>query len=306
MRREEGNAVRSNEKGVSSIRAKIARLLDYNIFDVATGMTLALLLFATTTEELLWYLRLSIYILVVAAIIYRPLTRNALYWFAITLILCVGLVKNWQFKDNHSFLIMYWCLAIGASLITVRAPGSLAHNARLLIGWCFLFAVISRFLSPDFLDGTFFHYALLEDVRMELIAKYVGNMPESMLQQNKTMHAAFMAYENPQAGLEILGNARVAWLAKAITWWVIIIETAIAIIFLWPQTERTAKWRDGLLLAFMFGTYILIPIVHYGWVLIAMGVAQSHPKYSIVRFLYGSLFILLLVYRYFIIEPVFG
>ena len=86
--------------------------------------------------------------------------------------------------------------------------------------------------------------------------------------------------------------ARAAALATVFT---AMLETALAVAFLVPL-RRLAAARDGLLLAFCASTYALAPVEGFGWLLVAMGVAQCEPVRRRTRLLYLLAFVLIGVY----------
>ena len=91
--------------------------------------------------------------------------------------------------------------------------------------------------------------------------------------------------------------ARFLWLAGFATFWTLGSEALLAAAFLWPGAGGLARWRDGALLLFCASTYAVATIEGFGWLLIAMGVAQCDPGRRRWRTLYLTLFALILVYR---------
>src|SRR5262245_14685477 len=81
------------------------------------------------------------------------------------------------------------------------------------------------------------------------------------------------------------------------TWWTVILEGAIAVVFLWPVKQRLSTLRDALLLTFCATIYAVVPVEGFGWLLIALGVAQCDPSRRRTRFLYLAVFALILFYR---------
>jgi amino acid permease len=91
---------------------------------------------------------------------------------------------------------------------------------------------------------------------------------------------------------------RFEWLASFATLWTLAIEVLIAISFLQPDRRRLTALRDPALLMFCATTYALLPtIAAFGWLLLAMGVAQCEAERHRMRLAYLGVFALLLVYR---------
>ncbi len=75
-----------------------------------------------------------------------------------------------------------------------------------------------------------------------------------------------------------------------------LIESALAVAFLWPGRGALAALRDPLLLVFCAGTYALVPVPGFGWLLLAIGIAQCPAERRVLRGLYVGAFVLLILY----------
>jgi hypothetical protein len=94
----------------------------------------------------------------------------------------------------------------------------------------------------------------------------------------------------------VYNSARLAWFAKAMTWWTLLIESAIAITFLAPRRFALSKLRDAFLLIFLITTYTSATVVGFGWVLAIMGFAQCSGEAQWRRRLYILAFVLIFLY----------
>jgi hypothetical protein len=116
-----------------------------------------------------------------------------------------------------------------------------ATNARLLIGFSFAFAVLWKgILSPDFMDGTYFHYTFLTDNRFQDFGLLFGGMEYADFAYDRQRLARL---GNANAAIEFLNlrsSDQLALLATVITWWTLFIEGALAVLFLWPKQVRRA------------------------------------------------------------------
>jgi len=81
--------------------------------------------------------------------------------------------------------------------------------------------------------------------------------------------------------------------AHALTWATLAVEGAVAAAMALPAA-RFAPLRDASLLLFCAGTYAIAPVAGFGWLLIAMGVAQTPSRRA--RTLYLGAFALLVFY----------
>lgn len=266
-------------------------------FDLVAAMTLVLLLLFTASS---WYMQVGVLSLSVAAVLYRPLARQAWFWFAITLILVVGLTDSWFYVDNHQFLITYWCFALGLARLAPSPEAFLAFNARVLVGLAFLFAVVWKLVSGDYLDGTFFEFHLIHHHRFAGLTELLGGIPASQLGQNVQSLQDLTRFGDPSAETAMHSSGRITLLANVLTWWTLGIEAFVAACFLWPVGRALSRWRDPALLAFLVTTYPVAPVVGFAWVLTAMGTAQSaDERFRYWTVLYAGVFLLVLVSLYF-------
>ena len=207
-------------------------------------------------------------------------------------------IFNWPMADNHAYLLCYWCLAIVLALLSHDPRACLAFNGRLLIGLAFALATLWKVvLSPDYLDGRFFRVTMLTDVRFEGFAQLAGGLTRDQLESLRgfvTQHVDGQFLEALDTPLE---PARFLWLARFMTWWTVLLEGAVAVAFLWPLERGVSRWRDALLLLFCVTTYAIAPVEGFGWLLIAMGVAQCESKQRKMRWAYLTAFALILIYR---------
>ena len=224
--------------------------------------------------------------------------RRPTLWFALAGLTAVRSIMDWPLADNHAYLISYWCLAIGLSLIVRDTNGCLAFNGRLLIGLVFAFAVLWKLaLSPDFLDGTFLRVTMLQDPRFEDWTRFVTGFSVDQLEAHR--NALDRHLDAPPFEIES-GPAlptRFVWLAEATTIWTAAIELAVAASFLGWRSGALSRLRHALLIAFCVTTYAVATVEGFGWLLISMGVAQCEPEQRKTRVFYLASFALILGYR---------
>lgn len=246
-------------------------------FELVGLMTLLLLLLF---PENIWYLKVGVYGLSILAILHRPLLRSPALWLALTFFLVAGHARSWFYIDNHKFLITYWCLAVGLARLAAEPMQALRHSARYLIGLAFLFAVVAKLLSPDYLSGAFFEGMLLSDVRFARVASFVGGIPLQNIQFSDLARLDLAEIGDPALPLPYPSSGRLSAFAFVLTWWTLFIELAVALAFLWPEDRGLSRWRDAVLLVFMITTYPIAPVIGFAWVLAAMGVAQASTQRS--------------------------
>lgn len=262
---------------------------DANLLDVVAAMTLLLLLLHTEPDK---YLRVPVTVLSTAGLLYRPLARKASFWFLVTAVLAAGHFTLWHLIDNHKYLMTYWCLALACSFLAEDPRRALASNARLLIGLCFFFAVLWKLKSPDFLDGSFFHFTLLVDPRFQNVTETVGGLSPTQWASNERSIASLSCFDTLQTAVQLQDGPRVVAIARLLTGWSMAIEALIALFFLWPDGPRASRGRDAALLLFLASTYPVATVLGFAWLLAAMGLSQASGFRS-SRLLYLLLFVLL-------------
>lgn len=261
--------------------------------DLAPRLTLALL---TLHAGQYWYIQVPMTVVCIAGFLLCSLYRSATYWVLLTGVMIWGNTVDWYEIDNHKYLMTYWCLAICCVLRHPDPAGSLALNARLLIGLCFTFATLWKLLAPDYLSGSFFQATLLTDRRFRSVAEFVGGVPSSMLDWNQLMVGQLGRGAGIFDEVPLQSSPRLPALANGLTAWTFTIELLLAAAFLAPLRSRLSAWRNPLLLVFGVTTYAVANVVGYGWLLMAMGASQCGPRERRSRILFVLTFFMIQVY----------
>jgi hypothetical protein len=216
-------------------------------------------------------------------------------WLALAVLMALRLASEFPLADNHLYLLTYWCLAIGLAQLTAARADTLARSARWLVGATFLCAVAWKLvLAPDFLDARFFRVTLLTDDRFAVLARAVGGLSTTQLAENRD------ALTPIDAGLEIVDGpvlvepAPLRRLGAGLTWGGLALEALLAGAFLLPMRRRVTAARHALLLTFCVVTYAVAPVGGFGWLLAAMGMAQTTD--GRLRAAYAAVCALVLVY----------
>ena len=271
------------------------QLSGINPVDLALRLTLLDLLLRPIGT---WQIRPALLVLAGAGLLVPGWLRRPALWLVLAGLTAVRSIIDWPLADNHAYLISYWCLAIALSLIVRDTDGCLAFNGRLLIGLVFAFAVLWKLvLSPDFLDGTFLRVTMLQDPRFEDWTRVSTGISIDQLEAHR--NALDRHLDAPPFQVEP-GPAlptRFIWVAEAATIWTAAIELAVAASFLWWRAGLLSGLRHALLIVFCVTTYAVATVEGFGWLLIAMGVAQCDAHRFRTRLFYLASFALILVYR---------
>ena len=240
--------------------------------DVVGGLTLAILLLTT---QKVWGLQIVLVPLVVAAVVDRRLMRAPGYWLAVLAVYAVGVAPSVLELDNHEFLLAYWLLALGLARAGADPAAGLATSARLLVGAAFAFAVLWKAVTPEYLSGDAFHGFLRLDPRFLGLDAALSDLTLADGDRTRAVASALRVVGDEGVWVAVRDGPEVGGLAAMMTGWTLAIEAAVAACFLAPPTSRVGRARDAALLVFLFTTYVLAPVLGFGWLLVAMGMAQS-------------------------------
>jgi hypothetical protein len=273
----------------------VERVLSPNAFELALRFTLLGLLLQPVGSE---SIRPWILCIAVVGLIVPSLTRRVELWGTLAVLTGLRVVLDWPLGDNHAYLLFYWCLAVAISLCAEDAPVSLARQGRWLIGLVFAFAVIWKaVLSTDFVDGTFFRVMLLTDPRFEDFVRLATSLTHDQIELQREA----LVRHADGGMLPMLAESRLPesfdGLARFMTGWTLFIEGLVAVLFLWPRRHASWAIRDVALLAFCASTYAVATVAGFGWLVIAMGIAQCDTERKHIRACYVACFALILFYR---------
>lgn len=250
-------------KGVSHFFAAIRKL---EPFDCALYLTLVIFIVERPDVQ-------SVVLFSAVGIIARPLLYSWVYWMILTLLFVTVSWQPWYAVPNHIYLQAYWCLAITICLRSDSKEELLAKSAKWLVGLVFLFAVIWKLRTPEFVDGRFIEFSILTDVRLAPLAGLLGIDLETVLQNREWLNGYTKAgLLSGQVQLTTTDGIRPVSLV--LSWWTILIEFVVSLVFLLPKQRVPRQWLHGCLLGFIFSTYLLAPVVGFGWALVAMGMSQ--------------------------------
>jgi hypothetical protein len=232
-----------------------------------------------------------------AGLLLPGVARSPALWGSLAFFSGLRVAVDYPLPDNHAYLLGYWCFAVFLALRAADSAAVLAASGRMLIGLVFAFATLWKLaLSPDFADGSFFRVTLLTDPRFGDLSRLVGDLSAESL-------AAHRAYLTQHADV---GQAALApppyppalrALATVLTAWTLVVEAFLAVAFLWPGRRGPARWRDAALLTFCATTFAVATVEGFGWLLLAIGVAQCPARRTRTRALYLATYALILGYR---------
>ena len=225
------------------------------------------------------HLPLDMALTVAAAILVclKSVRRSPWFWFGIVVAWLPRMYFDFQHYEDHCFFVIYWCGAMGLAVMGRRVEFSMRNSARLMIGLCFALGCIWKVISPEFYDGSLFHFKLLFDYRFEeMVTGPIGGLSSLTSASNlESYRNVRMALPGGEAAIEIPG--RVTWIAYVMTVWTIVIEGALAWAFLFSG-KLAERSRDFVLMFFMLSTYFVVPVMGFASIFMTLGIAQTRSN----------------------------
>ena len=271
------------------IRQEIA---DYDPWELAAKLTLLALLLSPVGN---WFIRPFTLGLSVMGLLVPGLWRSPSLWVALALLTGIRFYIDWPSADNHAYLLSYWCLAFAVSAWLGNRE-VLFSNARYLVALTFGFAALQKWISPDYLNGVFFLITFFLDDRFEEFVVLFSSVTFEQIDiAREYLEGDYRSAPAPDS-LPFVIPGSMWWLAILSTAWNLFEQTLIAITFLVPKDSRLGRIRDPLLLLFCFTIYAVVPVVSFGWLILAMGIAQSDGKSATLRYWYTGVFFALIFF----------
>lgn len=227
-------------------------------------------------------------VLALAMLVYSPLIRNRWCWLGMSLCLVVNNLWHWSRLVNHEYLYTYWVLVCAIAVWSRTPKQVLRWNARWLIGLCFLFATLWKFLGGEYLDGSFLHLTFLLDSRLAMGAVLFGGLDLATLAENRQIFETMQASAAVLDPQQLATTPRMAVASVVLSYWTILIEGLVAASFLFTAFRWLNQKRDWLLIGFVITTYTVIPVLGFGALLMVMGLIQSKNNF-IARIYLGLL-----------------
>jgi len=274
----------------------IRQLEEVDNLEVSLKITLVLFVFSNWVTGDRWEYFTPVLILAGLALVLPGFYKSKYLWYSIAFIFILKTISEWWFQDNHLFVNTYWAIAIAFALSFKDVKKVLAANARLMVGLVFSFAIVWKFLSPDFISGSYFHYSFLTDVRFIEEATLLGDVSRSEIDSNIRKLNEFEAAGTDQ--VELASSDRIKSLTHLITWHTVVIELLLAVLFLLPARLRISRYRNYLLIVFVLTTYLAMPIHSFAWLIIAIGISQVKDDEKPDKAILIACLPVMLIYQY--------
>jgi hypothetical protein len=264
----------------------------YDPWELAAKLTLLALLLSPVGN---WFIRPFTLSLSVMGLLIPGLWRSPSLWAGLALLTGIRFYIDWPSADNHAYLLSYWCLAFAISAWLGNRE-VLFINARYLIALTFGFATLQKWFSPDYLNGVFFLVTFFVDDRFEEFVVLFSSVTFEQIDiAREYLEGDYRSAPAPDSFPFVIPGS-MWWLSILSTAWNLFEQTLIAIAFLVPKDSRLGRIRDPLLLLFCFTIYAVVPVVSFGWLILAMGIAQNDGKSAALRYWYTGAFMALIFF----------
>lgn len=224
--------------------------------------------------------------------------RSAWPWLGLAAVLGASQALDWWRVDDHRVATTYWLAALGVSRLAQEPRRTLELTARILVGFLFLLAFSWKVASSQYTSGDFFRYTLLRDQRFEPAAVILGGVEREDLEATRRELSDHRAVGSFGDVVTVDVSRRLDAVAVGFTGWGLLIEGVVAAAFLLPFRRRWHWLRPATLLAFCLTTYLLVPVVGFGVLLVTAGLAQERGRR--VRRLYLATFVVVFLWGAFV------
>jgi hypothetical protein len=238
-------------------------------------------------------------------ILLRPVIFNRFYWLGITALFVffyqyLGLQ---HYLPNHHYIFSYILIATTVALFAKHYDEDwkslFSKMARLIIGFCFLFATIGKFLAPEFLNGSFFEFTCLTDERFHGMTSVVGGVDTAVLYNGYLDFMSLLHTTNPATSITLQSVGILKPLSYFLSYWTIFIEGMIGITFLSPAGSKLHRIREVFLIAFIITTYPIATVPGFATTLALLAYLQTHKagRLNYLSYFYILLFLAIPLFK---------
>ncbi len=268
-----------------------------SLIDAVTALTLFLVVtwgFASTVA------RLPAQIALMCVLLRPELLRSPYLWSGLSIVSTMALLQEWSSADNHKYLLVYWLYVVTLATAVRNeefANSLLTWHARFFIIFVFLAASLQKSFSPTYMSGEMFELKLLLDERFKAFGHLLGFDKNDA----DAARVALARLKSPMTEFEdnavlMPANDRSRLLAVAITWYDVLVQFAIGLLFI-PARKLTDRMGHIVLLFFIFTTYLPAPVFGFGWTLSIYGFAVSRDRAPLISLAYATAFAAVLAYQ---------
>ncbi|MEK6153506.1 hypothetical protein WIW50_09610 [Flavobacteriaceae bacterium 3-367] len=247
------------------------------------------------------YLSIFIPVIVIPGILFKSVRENPYFWVLLSFLGCTFylVLDLVGYVPNHKHIFAYVILAVTLAMFLkkqIHPLSFLQTQARYIIGLCFLFATIGKFLAPEFLNGAFFEFTNTSDPRFFGFTSLFGEVDLALLKENEDHLTQLVRTSNPSDFFVLNGAKEISGFGIIISYWTILIEGMIALSFCLPRKTLLSKYRNIFLVIFILTTYPIATVTGFAIILTSLGFIQSLDKnHGLTNFSWFYLFVFVLL-----------
>lgn len=258
---------RTSREAPSSVIALIGRLTLLTALVNARHITLAVLIAAAFTVFLF---------------LDERRLRSPAPWLALAAALGAVVASRWWRLENHEIATVLWVAAFGFSMLGVQPRVSLRLSARSFLVVLFGLAFAWKLFSSQYMSNDFFRYTLVWDARFAPVSELVAGVDGARLESAQSDLRSTTVSERPTGPVVLPEGPRSSGLAWSFTAVGLVLEGAIALLYAVPLASRLRWLRPASVLAFCGLTYLAVPVVPFGLLLLTLAAAET-PSPAIRR-----------------------
>lgn len=220
-----------------------------------------------------------IFVSITGLVFYQTIKNEKYFWILLLVSYLGSHAQVISSADNHKWLFIYLLL----NHIIYKFHDNIEfykRNAQLLIGIVFLFATFWKIYGGEYLDGSFFEYAFLADERLQPFVKKFMNYDDYVLKGNFFIAKYYLNQGvYPKTFINSLYvNDNLKWASYFFSYFTLIIEGIIALLFCLKPFCRIKEYSDYILLGFVSSVYWLLPVTGFASLIVILGLIQANPK----------------------------
>ena len=260
-----------------------------------TVLHLTLLLNVITWHKSTYLMVISLTALVIGYLNLKA-CRSPLFWFLIAALQCYHNITYWYAVDNHIVVANYWSLAVAIALTNKNPIEIIRSNAQVMIGLIFFFATLWKAISMQYMSGAFFEFTFLLDQRFLSPLRLFSGLSNELIAVNYQLASELVSPVNITNSVTLNSTNQLNVIAHFTTWWTVIIEGVLAVLFLLSSFWKRIRLRNLLLFVFALTTYSIALVTGFATTLMVLGTANCKEEESLDQKIYLALFVLLILY----------
>ena len=222
-------------------------------------------------------LQVPVRVLAGAMLLLPEASQRSILWWALGTALAINTAVHWYVTDNHAFLITYWALGCATVLTQDRPTDRLQSLARVLIGLVFAWAVLWKVAAGQYVDGRFVYVTLLIDGRLQDVGAVIAGwrVADAIQVREALGFLGASGLTGVHVGIDAPTRLRTA--ATLLSWAALAIEACAAVLYLVAK-DGWRRVRQVVLVMFCVGTYYLMPVPGFAFILVTLGFAECDPE----------------------------